>query len=575
MKKIALKFASVIVILVAIALGALVILGSSIKQISAKSQSFMNNEVKEIDAVHGIYEDYLEIYADMYAHINTRLTSVMDKNAEQIATTRADMWERMDQYEAQITSQEALDVYNNVKEKLTSYDETVDMILEASRSGDKETANVLVTSNLFTINDSITLNMDKLLSFSEQNLDAGKTTLKKTAQEAENGILLVSLLLVAAALVILFISDRVIVVPIKRIAKSIQKLTRDIHEGHGDLSRRIPVDTRDEISTLAKGVNEFLDILQDMIGGVMECGREIDHQQRSVNTVVEQTNQNADKTLHTMEELASSMEEVSATATCVSESTVHAEESVGNVTKKAMDGTAFAEEIKNRARELQRMAKDSRESAGNMIKEFDRSLQSSIDDSRKIENINTLTADILSIASKTNLLALNASIEAARAGEAGKGFAVVAEEIRVLADNSKETAGNIQEISVEVVEAVKRLAGDANSLIEFMKERILPDYELLEKSGEQYLNDSVTVDDMMKDIREGMEEISETMQSVTESNNGIANNVQESAQSVVEVVSDTTTLAENMKEIISALEQVSGVIGHLSQQTACFVLTEE
>lgn len=575
MKKIALKFASVIVILVAIALGALVILGSSIKQISAKSQSFMNNEVKEIDAVHGIYEDYLEIYADMYTHINTRLTSVMDKNAEQIATTRADMWERMDQYEAQITSQEALDVYNNVKEKLTSYDETVDMILEASRSGDKETANVLVTSNLFTINDSITLNMDKLLSFSEQNLDAGKTTLKKTAQEAENGILLVSLLLVAAALVILFISDRVIVVPIKRIAKSIQKLTRDIHEGHGDLSRRIPVDTRDEISTLAKGVNEFLDILQDMIGGVMECGREIDHQQRSVNTVVEQTNQNADKTLHTMEELASSMEEVSATATCVSESTVHAEESVGNVTKKAMDGTAFAEEIKNRARELQRMAKDSRESAGNMIKEFDRSLQSSIDDSRKIENINTLTADILSIASKTNLLALNASIEAARAGEAGKGFAVVAEEIRVLADNSKETAGNIQEISVEVVEAVKQLAGDANSLIEFMKERILPDYELLEKSGEQYLNDSVTVDDMMKDIREGMEEISETMQSVTESNNGIANNVQESAQSVVEVVSDTTTLAENMKEIISALEQVSGVIGHLSQQTACFVLTEE
>lgn len=575
MKKIALKFASVIVILVAIALGALVILGSSIKQISAKSQSFMNNEVKEIDAVHGIYEDYLEIYADMYTHINTRLTSVMDKNAEQIATTRADMWERMDQYEAQITSQEALDVYNNVKEKLTSYDETVDMILEASRSGDKETANVLVTSNLFTINDSITLNMDKLLSFSEQNLDAGKTTLKKTAQEAENGILLVSLLLVAAALVILFISDRVIVVPIKRIAKSIQKLTRDIHEGHGDLSSRIPVGTKDEISTLAKGVNEFLDILQDMIGGVMECGREIDHQQRSVNTVVEQTNQNADKTLHTMEELASSMEEVSATATCVSESTVHAEESVGNVTKKAMDGTAFAEEIKNRARELQRMAKDSRESAGNMIKEFDRSLQSSIDDSRKIENINTLTADILSIASKTNLLALNASIEAARAGEAGKGFAVVAEEIRVLADNSKETAGNIQEISVEVVEAVKRLAGDANSLIEFMKERILPDYELLEKSGEQYLNDSVTVDDMMKDIREGMEEISETMQSVTESNNGIANNVQESAQSVVEVVSDTTTLAENMKEIISALEQVSGVIGHLSQQTACFVLTEE
>lgn len=146
------------------------------------------------------------------------------------------------------------------------------------------------------------------------------------------------------------------------------------------------------------------------------------------------------------------------------------------------------------------------------------------------------------------------------------------EEIRVLADNSKETANNIQEISVEVVEAVRRLANDANGLIEFIKERILPDYELLEKSGEQYLNDSVAVDDMMREIREGMEEIRGTMQSVTKSNNGIADNVQESTQHVMEVVTDTASLAENMKEIIGALEQVSAVIENLSEQTACFVV---
>ena len=142
----------------------------------------------------------------------------------------------------------------------------------------------------------------------------------------------------------------------------------------------------------------------------------------------------------------------------------------------------------------------------------------------------------------------------------------------MLADNSKETANNIQEISVEVVEAVRRLANDANGLIEFIKERILPDYELLEKSGEQYLNDSVAVDDMMREIREGMEEIRGTMQSVTESNNGIADNVQESTQHVMEVVTDTASLAENMKEIIGALEQVSEVIENLSEQTSCFVV---
>lgn len=572
MKKIALKFASVIMLLVALALAALVFLGNSIRQISSQSQSFMDNEVIEIDAVHGIYEDYLEIYTAMYAHINTRLASVMDKNAEQIAATRADMWEQMQQYEGQITSQEEQEVYNSVREKLTSYDETVDQILEASRSGDKETANVLVTSNLFTINDSITLNMEKLLRFSEGNLGTGKEALRKTAQQAENGIAVVSVLLIAAAAALLLIADRILVVPIRRMAGAIQKLIRDIHEGHGDLSVRIPVETKDEIATLAGGVNEFLDMLQDMIGGVVVCGREIDTQQQSVNAVVEKTNRNADRTSHTMEDLAAGMEEISATAVCVSENTEHAQEAVSAVTQKAADGTAYAGEIRERARELQSMAKTSRDTAGDMIRKFDASLQGSISDSEKIENIHLLTGDILNIASKTNLLALNASIEAARAGEAGRGFAVVAEEIRVLADNSKETANNIQEISVEVVEAVRRLANDANGLIEFIKERILPDYELLEKSGEQYLNDSVAVDDMMREIREGMEEIRGTMQSVTESNNGIADNVQESTQHVMEVVTDTASLAENMKEIIGALEQVSAVIENLSEQTSCFVV---
>lgn len=572
MKKIALKFASVIMLLVALALAALVFLGNSIRQISSQSQSFMDNEVIEIDTVHGIYEDYLEIYTAMYAHINTRLASVMDKNAEQIAATRADMWEQMQQYEGQITSQEEQEVYNSVREKLTSYDETVDQILEASRSGDKETANVLVTSNLFTINDSITLNMEKLLRFSEGNLGTGKEALRKTAQQAENGIAVVSVLLIAAAAAVLLIADRILVVPIRRMAGTIHKLIRDIHEGHGDLSVRIPVETKDEIATLAGGVNEFLDMLQDMIGGVVVCGREIDTQQQSVNAVVEKTNRNADRTSHTMEDLAAGMEEISATAVCVSENTEHAQEAVSAVTQKAADGTAYAGEIRERARELQSMAKTSRDTAGDMIRKFDASLQGSISDSEKIENIHLLTGDILNIASKTNLLALNASIEAARAGEAGRGFAVVAEEIRVLADNSKETANNIQEISVEVVEAVRRLANDANGLIEFIKERVLPDYELLEKSGEQYLNDSVAVDDMMREIREGMEEIRGTMQSVTESNNGIADNVQESTQHVMEVVTDTASLAENMKEIIGALEQVSEVIENLSEQTSCFVV---
>lgn len=570
MKKIGFKFAVAIMLLTLISIGALGILARSLTTITTSSQELMNNQVEKTDLIHSIYEDYLDMYMNMYAHVNTKLAAVMDKRSEEIYATREEMWQKMEAYESQITSEEAQTAYDTIKDRLVSFDQCVDSIIEASRKNDKEQANILITNNLSMLNDTIQLNMQKLLEYSAEELKTGKADLQLTAAESEGVILAAMILLVAAAVLVTIIAIRIIVVPIRRMAKVINKMIEDIHNGQGDLTSRVPVQTKDEISTLAQGVNEFLDILQDMIGGVISCGQEIEKQQQNVTAVVDKTNDNASETSSTMEELAASIEEVSSTVAYVNENTKQAEESVEMMIDKAVSGTQFAEEIRNRAQQLQKVAKDSRESAGTMIGEFDSMLQSSIEDSRKIENISNLTGDILSIASKTNLLALNASIEAARAGEAGRGFAVVADEIRVLADNSKETANNIQAISEEVVEAVTVLAENARSLIAFINERILPDYETMERTGEQYLNDSITVDRMMAQIRDSMEQIGGMMRTVVESNDNITGNVQESAQGVMGVVNNTTALADNMKDIIGALEQVSGVINHLSEQTACF-----
>lgn len=570
MRKVGFKFAVAIMLLTLISIGALGILARSLTTITTSSQELMNNQVEKTDLIHSIYEDYLDMYMNMYAHVNTKLAAVMDKRSEEIYATREEMWQKMEAYESQITSEEAQTAYDTIKDRLVSFDQCVDSIIEASRKNDKEQANILITNNLSMLNDTIQLNMQKLLEYSAEELKTGKADLQQTAAESEGVILAAMILLVAAAVLVTIIAIRIIVVPIRRMDKVINKMIEDIHNGQGDLTSRVPVQTKDEISTLAKGVNEFLDILQDMIGGVISCGQEIEKQQQNVTAVVDKTNDNASETSSTMEELAASIEEVSSTVAYVNENTKQAEESVEMMIDKAVSGTQFAEEIRNRAQQLQKVAKDSRESAGTMIGEFDSMLQSSIEDSRKIENISNLTGDILSIASKTNLLALNASIEAARAGEAGRGFAVVADEIRVLADNSKETANNIQAISEEVVEAVTVLAENARSLIAFINERILPDYETMERTGEQYLNDSITVDRMMAQIRDSMEQIGGMMRTVVESNDNITGNVQESAQGVMGVVNNTTALADNMKDIIGALEQVSGVINHLSEQTACF-----
>lgn len=570
MKKIGSKFAMAIIALALISIISLGFLANSMTEISQGSQDIMNNEVEKINLIHGIYEDYLDMYMNVYAHVNAKLLRTMNKRADDILESRAHMWESMEAYGAKITSEETRGVYDALESRLVSFDSYMDAIIEVSREGDKERANNLISNNLGMLNNTIGNSMNDLLEFSDTELTEGKSYLQGKVEGSYTLIVAVVAILIVTAILVLIVAHRIIVMPIQKIAQVINGMIEDIHNNRGNLTERVPVQTKDEIAMLAAGVNEFLDILQDVIGGVISCSDEINRQQLHVNEVVEVTNQNAGDTSATMEELAASMEEVSATVGYVSDNTREAEASVGDMVDQAVNGTKFAEEIRSRAEELRKLAQESRATADGMIKEFDVSLNASIEDSKQIEKIGNLTADILSIASKTNLLALNASIEAARAGEAGKGFAVVADEIRQLADNSKQTAGNIRQISAGVVAAVMTLAENAGNLVKFINERVLPDYEILERTGEQYLNDSITIDRMMGEMRDSMENIGGMMRSVAESNENITNNVRESAQGVGGVVNNTAALAENMKGIVEALNQVSDVVSHLSEQTACF-----
>ena len=570
MKKIGFKFASAIIVLALISIISLGFMANSMTTITESSQDVMNNEVEKINLIHSIYEDYLDMYMNLYAHVDAKLVRTMDRRADDVLERRALMWESMAAYEEMITSEEVRESFETLQNRLESFDAYADNIIELSRANDKERASNLISNNLGSLNRVLDQAMSRLLEYSEQDLENAKADQQTKVNNSYTLTVIVIVLLLVTAVLILIIANRIIVMPIQKIAQVINGMIENIHNNRGNLNERVPVQTKDEISTLAKGVNEFLDILQDMIGGVISCSDEIHRQQLSVDEVVEETNQSANDTSATMEELAASMEEVSATAAYVNENTREAEASVGEMVDKAVDGTKFAEEIRSRAEELQKLAQDSKATAGAMIKEFDVSVHASIEDSHQIEKIGNLTSDILDIASKTNLLALNASIEAARAGEAGKGFAVVADEIRVLADNSKQTANNIQQISEGVVAAVMTLADNAGELVNFINERVMPDYEILERTGEQYLNDSITVDRIMGEMRDSMENIGSMMRKVAESNDNIANNVRESAQGVGGVVDNTAALADNMKNIMGALEEVSSAVSNLSEQTACF-----
>ncbi|MDE7358237.1 MAG: methyl-accepting chemotaxis protein [Lachnospiraceae bacterium] len=301
MKKIGFKFASAIIVLALISIISLGLLANSMTAISQGSQDIMNNEVEKINLIHGIYEDYLNMYMNVYAHVNAKLLRTMDKRAEDILERRTQMWESMEAYEAKVTSEEMQGVYDSLEGRLTSFDTYVDTIIELSRSGDKERANNLIANNLGMLNNTIGNSMNDLLEFSDTELAEGKTYLQGKAEGSYVLIVSVIALLLVTAVLVMFIAHRIIVMPIQKIAQVINGMIEDIHNNKGSLTERVPVQTKDEIATLATGVNEFLDILQDVIGGVISCSDEINRQQLHVNEVVEETNQNASDTSATME----------------------------------------------------------------------------------------------------------------------------------------------------------------------------------------------------------------------------------------------------------------------------------
>ncbi len=351
-------------------------------------------------------------------------------------------------------------------------------------------------------------------------------------------------------------SALMILVVIKSIAKPARKASSHlgqiidkIEKNEGDLTERIDVSTQDEVGELVRGVNSFMDQLQ---GIMQKIQRESVHMDELVNNItggINDSNENASSVSATMEELSASMEEVAATLDQITVGTQEILNASQNMRNKASSGADFVKEVKDRAVEIREQTLESKNTTSQMIFDIRLLLEKAIENSRSVEKINGLTAEILNISSQTNLLALNASIEAARAGEAGRGFAVVADEISVLAGNSRDTANNIQSISALVTEAVENLAKSANDMLEFIDTTVLTDYDKFVNVANIYHNDADSMDDILHEFYNNAQELANTMSNMTEGIDGINIAVDESAQGVTVAAQSTGHLVEALGAI--------------------------
>lgn len=368
-----------------------------------------------------------------------------------------------------------------------------------------------------------------------------------------NGIIIaisVTLLMVALYCVIRFV-----IKPILATNKDIRDIISGIDKGEGDLTRRVAVLSNDEIADLGNGINLFMDKLQQILKMIIENTNHMENVVREVGESVATSNDSATDLSAMTEELSATMQDVGHSVSVINNNTENVRGDVEMIAHKSGEINEFSKEMKANADKMESDARNNMDKTNETIGIILEGLGKAIEDSHSVGQVTSLTDEILNISSQTNLLALNASIEAARAGEAGKGFAVVADEIRGLADSSRETANRIQQINSVVVAAVNNLSDNANELVGYIQNAILPEFEAFVESGVKYRDNASYIENAMQEftaktdmLKKNIDEIALSISAITTAVDEGAEGINGAAKSTQNLVEDIVNISDKMNE---------------------------
>ena len=384
--------------------------------------------------------------------------------------------------------------------------------------------------------------------------------------------------MIAACVVMLIIVAILIAMISRDITKSLKKIKEqfDIIAG-GNFARKMQkpmLKRKDDFGQLANELEKMRESVRSLLAQVKIEAANIDTVVESIDSHVFNLNGEIEDVSATTEQLAASTQETAASAEQINGMTQQIEEAAREIAIRAQDGATEAEEIHQRATQTKDETVANRMKVKQMLSEIRQGLEKALEDAKVVEQISVLADSILAITGQTNLLALNASIEAARAGEAGKGFAVVAEEIRVLAEQSKDAVANIQAVTENVNHAVRNLTSDSNRLLDFVDTDIVESFNNFEKMADDYNLDAAKINDLVSDFSATSEELVASITNITQAIDGISSASNDSAAGTTNIAQKTVSIASGSAEVMKGAKDAESSAEELRKNVNNFIIEE-
>jgi methyl-accepting chemotaxis protein len=317
-------------------------------------------------------------------------------------------------------------------------------------------------------------------------------------------------------------------------------IARDIAQGEGDLTRRVPTEGKDEIAQFGGYFNLFIEKLQKMIGKVAHVTDKVASASVELSATAEEISKGTDSLTSRASQTAAAVEEMNATVSQVAQNSGKAATLAQETVKTAKDGgTVVSDTIAG----MQQLS-DAVSNSATIIAALGKSS----------DQIGEIVRVIEDIADQTNLLALNAAIEAARAGEQGRGFAVVADEVRKLAERTTKA-------TKEIGDMIRQIQQDTRGAVDSMQQgtqKVSGGVELVNRTGEaltrivQMVSESA---DMIRQIAVASEQQSVATQQIASDIENVAKVTKESASGANESAKashDLSQLAVELQGIVGS-----------------------